>query len=270
MYLGPMRSLIRANPVVAAGAWTPDNLWLGAEAGGWWDASVLASMNQDSGGAGSAVAVDTDPVGYWVDQGPNAHAIIQATSDNRPLYKTSGGLHWLQFDGSNDSLGKAADIGVYGAGSATLMVALNVTQSASKAFASQGLSTSNNDAYWHANSSVSTDHAVYIRDNAATVQSDYKGNQAFTTATDCVLSVVDSGTLLSPYVNKTAGTADAYTRTGGSISFNLFRVGAIARGTPAGFITGRIYALIWIGRALDAGELTSAIEWLGTKAGLSL
>lgn len=53
------------------------------------------------------VTADSDPVGAMLDKSGNGNHVIQATEANRPLYKTSGGLHWLEFDGSNDFLSDA-------------------------------------------------------------------------------------------------------------------------------------------------------------------
>lgn len=69
----------------------------------WLDPSDLSKMFQSSGGTG-AVAADSDPVGKINDKSGNGNHFTQATSGLRPLYKTSGGLRWLQFDGVDDAL----------------------------------------------------------------------------------------------------------------------------------------------------------------------
>lgn len=69
----------------------------------WYDPSDLSSMFQDSAMT-TPVTANNDPVGAIRDKSGNGNHLLQATAANRPLYKTSGGLSWLEFDGTNDSL----------------------------------------------------------------------------------------------------------------------------------------------------------------------
>jgi hypothetical protein len=87
----------------AAAAFDP--LTLSPEA--WYDPSDLTTLFQASNGT-TAVTADGDPVGYIADKSGNGQHLIMATAANRPLYKTSGGLHWLEFDGTNDGLACAS------------------------------------------------------------------------------------------------------------------------------------------------------------------
>lgn len=69
----------------------------------WYDPSDFSTLFQNSNGT-TAVTADGDPVGYMADKSGNGHHLIQATAASRPLYKTSGGLRWLEFDGTDDFL----------------------------------------------------------------------------------------------------------------------------------------------------------------------
>jgi hypothetical protein len=97
-------SLSLTNNMSLTGAGAPAPLGLSAVA--WWDPSDLTTMFQTGSRAapGTAVSADGDPVGLILDKSGNQLDLTQGTAANRPLYKTSGGLHWLQFDGTNDSL----------------------------------------------------------------------------------------------------------------------------------------------------------------------
>jgi hypothetical protein len=57
---------------------------------------------EDQGGTGSVEAAEA--VGFMTDLGSAAEPVVQATPGSRPTYQTSGGLDWLQSDGSNDFL----------------------------------------------------------------------------------------------------------------------------------------------------------------------
>ena len=51
------------------------------------------------------VTSDGDPVGLMLDLSGNGNHATQATSAARPIYRTDGELHWLEFDGVDDWLG---------------------------------------------------------------------------------------------------------------------------------------------------------------------
>jgi hypothetical protein len=72
----------------------------------WYDPSDLTTLFQNSNGT-TAVAADGDPVGYMADKSGNGKHLVQAVAGSRPLYKTSGGLSWLLFDGTNDFISGA-------------------------------------------------------------------------------------------------------------------------------------------------------------------
>ena len=83
---------------------SPLDLFSAGEQGVFFDPSDLSTMFQDSAG-GVPVTADGQPVGLILDKsGRNNHA-SQATAAKRPLYKTDGTLHWLQFDGVDDFIG---------------------------------------------------------------------------------------------------------------------------------------------------------------------
>lgn len=69
----------------------------------WHDPSDLTTLFQDAAMTVPVTASD-DPVGAMLDKSGNGHHAIQATAGARPLYKTAGGLHWLEFDGIDDFL----------------------------------------------------------------------------------------------------------------------------------------------------------------------
>lgn len=92
-------------PGVLGASFSPATLFAG-ETGGYWDPSVLSSLWQDSART-TPVTANNDPIGAIDDLSGNGNHLVQATADNRPLYKTSGGLSWLESDGVNDFVRKA-------------------------------------------------------------------------------------------------------------------------------------------------------------------
>ena len=61
------------------------------------------SLFQDAAGT-VPVTADGDPVGRMLNQSGNGYHAIQTVSGSRPVYRTDGVLHWLEFDGVNDYL----------------------------------------------------------------------------------------------------------------------------------------------------------------------
>lgn len=82
-------------------AWTPLALFSGGKTGVWYDPSDLATLYQDAAGT-IPVMSDGDPVGKILDKSGNGNHITQTVSAARPIYKTDGILHWIQFDGVDD------------------------------------------------------------------------------------------------------------------------------------------------------------------------
>lgn len=81
-------------------------LWINPFA--WYDPSDLSSMWLDTAGT-SPVTTDGQSVARIDDKSGNGRHLTQATGSLCPLYKTSGGLHWLQFDGTDDRMAMAGN-----------------------------------------------------------------------------------------------------------------------------------------------------------------
>ena len=60
----------------------------------------VQSLFQDSAGT-VPVTADGDPVGKMLDQSGNNNHATQSVSGSRPVYRTDGVLHWLEFGGVN-------------------------------------------------------------------------------------------------------------------------------------------------------------------------
>jgi hypothetical protein len=82
---------------------TPLELFTNNEQGAWYDPSDLTALFQDSAGT-TPVTADGDPVGLMLDKSGNGNHASQSVAAARPIYRTDGTLHWLQFDGVDDYL----------------------------------------------------------------------------------------------------------------------------------------------------------------------
>lgn len=81
----------------------PVTLFAGGKQGVLYDPSKLSSLWQNAART-IPVTQDGDPVGCMDDLSGNGSHASQSVSAARPIYKTDGVLHWLQFDGVDDCL----------------------------------------------------------------------------------------------------------------------------------------------------------------------
>ncbi|MBM4040746.1 MAG: LamG domain-containing protein [Planctomycetes bacterium] len=81
----------------------------------WLDASDAGTLWQDTAGS-VPVTASGQSVARWNDKSGGSFAVSQATAANRPQYRAGAlyGASTLYFDGTNDFLGRANDIGVSG------------------------------------------------------------------------------------------------------------------------------------------------------------
>jgi hypothetical protein len=70
---------------------------------GLYDPAIKTSLFQDAAMT-VPVAADGDPVGAMRDLSGHGHHLLQTSATARPVYKTEGGLHWLESDGTDDFL----------------------------------------------------------------------------------------------------------------------------------------------------------------------
>ncbi|MER9901593.1 hypothetical protein [Mesorhizobium sp. M0130] len=71
--------------------------------GAWYDPSDLSTLFKDVAGA-TPVTAAGDAVARVNDKSGNGHNLLQSSAGLRPIYRTSGGLSWLEFDGVDDTM----------------------------------------------------------------------------------------------------------------------------------------------------------------------
>lgn len=95
--------LLAKGTSVLKSVFDPMTLFVGDKQGVWYDPSDKSTLFQDVAGT-IPVTQDGDPVALMKDKSGNGNHAVQTVSAARPVYKTDGGLHWLEFDGVNDYL----------------------------------------------------------------------------------------------------------------------------------------------------------------------
>ena len=78
-------------------------LFAGGKQGAFYNPSDLSTLWQDAART-IPVTKHNDPVGFVEDLSGNGNHAMQTVSASRPVYQTDGILHWLYFDGVDDTL----------------------------------------------------------------------------------------------------------------------------------------------------------------------
>lgn len=244
--------------IVAASGWTPADLYAGGKNGVWYDPSDLSTLWQDSART-IPVTSDGDPVGGMEDKSGNGFHVGQATASARPLYKTDGTLHWLAFDGSNDTLGiTATDVGV-----ATAIIAANMKSSSDWWV---GILTGVSDQ------STDVDYAFVRQANSGQFDSSQAVGGGLANATHFWRNQIATVniSLNSVAVYAIDGTGHAATKLSFSTGLRL----GLDRGLAGRYLNGNLYGVITVGDTsadiLSESDRNAAEVWLANKAGVTL
>lgn len=229
----------------------PATLFAGAETGAWYDPSDLTTLFQDTLAA-TPVTADGDPVGRINDKSGNGNHLIQGTAGSRPLYKTAGGLHWLQFDGTDDFLRSNFTVTTTGAWTAVAGAYMNNTT---------GLQ-------------MIVDHwtiAQMLRVDSGTLQAHDAGSTndpsgTITATTAFVGSSTHTGTTIESFKNGVGNGSTASVTTGTGNAF--LTLGDFASGGYR--LSGRIYGAIVVGSSLAAPLRGDVEEYMAGKSGVTL
>lgn len=264
--VGPLGGLYIVD---AAPVWTPAILFASGEQGAWYDPSDLSTMFQDAAGT-IPVTADGQPVGKILDKSGNDNDATQATAAARPLYKTDGTYHWLQFDGVDDGLASSS-INLSSVNLTTLFSGLfRPNDSGYKMYAEFGPPDTTGGFYFAARSSVSgyevglkgsAGQTVAITDTASppvkdvvTVSLDYTQPTNVTEIEMRVDSVpVSTSQLSAP--------------SAGDGPFGNFPLNVGKRSDGSLPMAGNIYALIFRGSGSTPQEITDTETWVNGKTG---
>jgi hypothetical protein len=219
-------------------------------------------MFQSNAGVTSAVA-NGDVIGYLPDFSGNSFHLTSIADDaTRPTLQGVGVHPYVNFDGSNDVLRHSSASGAYAAGSASWFAALrsngnSVSSGVLSESSTLGLTPiyepiiANSVTASSAAASIRNDASTFLLSNATVLQAN-----VFSGA-DVVYGIVDDGSGITPYLNGVAGTRVAYTRSG-TMTPNVFAMGALIRSTISGWFNGRIYGAFGWNRALTSAEVAQA------------
>jgi hypothetical protein len=240
------------------------------------DPSDTTTMWQEHNATTTPADTDGESVGTFQDKSGNGfHLTALASNTTRPVYKTSAGLHWLQFTAaSSQVLRRAAGLGMYDAGSCTLVIAVdsNTPATSSRLF-NETVGGAGSYIYTLAmtNNTTSSTTCAYLRDDAGTNPLG-GGNLNLTNSFDNsphVIIFTDDGATIRAYKDNVIGTNTNYTRPG-AVTDTMVSLGALYRTSTSAAWNGDLYGLAVFNRVIDSTERAQLTTYFGTKMGLSL
>ena len=239
--------------------WSPAALFAGGVGGGCYDPADFGAMAQNADGS-IAAAVEA-PVGLLRDKSGRGNHLAQAASASRPvLRRDSGGRCYLELDGVDDFLSVASADFDFTA-SFTVGIALRFTGGA--AFNAVAGKYALN-AGWDIGLQAGIPRAA-VR-GSSTIDTGITG-YASIAGVNVVLLTEATATSITRSVNRVrVATGGTWTPAIASTPFALGQRGADATSR----LSGRVYGLVVVGRALSTSERALIEEWLSAKCGVPL
>jgi len=263
---------LAVNNALSSGSapFSPLSLFSGGEQGGWYDPSDLSTLWQDDART-TPVTTDGQTVGCMDDKSGNGNHLKQATAGKRPQYKTSGGLHWLAFDGVDDALASTSidfstsdKISIFFAG----YKPINQTSILAEISTNTGGNTGSFYALIGNDSGYFNSWISRARGNAASVNGQSATTAVFSGADTANLIIKHdiSGDLSTISRNGTAGTSGIADKGAGNFGNYPLYVGSRAESSL--YFNGKIYGLTIVSKLTVTGEDTDMKTYLDAKAGL--
>jgi len=223
---------------------------------------------------GATYTVDTGSNVIWgaqLEEGSTATAYQKVVSEYDVTEAGVDSLWYLDFDGVDDHL-RADGVLLYAVGEASVFAGVNGPTGSNEYLIGESNSTDNDPIYALATKSGATTgdelDALIRTDASASILPQSGGPTAFD-STDRVISVIDSGSSVTPRVDGIAGTAKFYTRTG-TLTTDRFTIGGLTRAAFSSAYDGRIYGLILRGAASTAQEISDTEAYLANLSGVTL
>lgn len=243
-----------------------------------WLEPTTSSAKQNVAGS-TPVTTDGQFLGNLQDLS-SADNDLSAVADDttRPLYKTSGGVNWAEFDGGDmlRKLSPSFNLGTITTGF-TLAIAARVNPSAGDCLFGQGSTTTTNPIIIPARCGATTpaDWVAFYRAGTAggftTILNDVVMFSGAFDNTDHVYVFVDTGSGITCYVDGVQGNTHSYSMTRTFSLLDAVSLMALLRTSVTGQAAGRFHGgYLLPGIVLNAAEVASATTYWGAKQGRTI
>lgn len=225
----------------------------------------IAGVDLDVDALATFVGSNSAYVSKIYDQSGGAKHLTQAAVGKQPrivnagVIDTLGGKPTMVFDGVDDYF-TDANGGLYSAGAATALVVHSAVYAASaQAIWGEGASGSANQryipGYMAANGGSAIAASDLCKDDAGTDFASGSSGLNVTLNTVHQQSTVDTGTAITTWVDGTAGNVRTYSRSGLTVTLNMFGLGAQAyQSASRYFWGGKISEIVLFPAALTTGQ----------------
>lgn len=249
----------------------PLNLFANGEQGAWYDPSDLSTLFQDAAGT-TPVTADGDPVGLMLDKSGNGNHATQPVSADRPIYRTDGMLHWLEFNGTNHCLTTAA-IDFTGTNQKTAMLAVD-KRGADGVFRT-AIETSfniNNQRGILLSAPSGDPSANYrVRVNAGGAAENISSpSGAFSGQTRNVISGIHAPGVVGTQLRVDGSIVASGLAAGNDGAFENHRMGIGARAGSSNHFLGDIFGIVVVGDYANEDAVYAAENYLAKLAGVTL
>lgn len=239
----------------------------------WFDVSDISTLWKNEAGT-DPVTADGDVVARIDDKSGNGRHMKQSSAASRPLYKTSGGLHWLLYDGIDDNFRIESEAG--------WTYVLPSTHEVTAAASHLSLGSGTSGSLWQYKATGGTgsgsevELAVYNGGGTYRVRQIYPSIDTFSSG-----ATVSSPTTAAHVIAMDRrSTTDHRHYIDGVQVFNTATssgsFGTTNRGNGAGEHTSsaQYIGMRWYGAIVTAplstGDRAKLTTWMGAKAGLTL
>ena len=223
--------------------------------------------------AGSTTPNDTETVGRWADKSMNSFDLAAIADDTtRPTWVANSGVPYVNVDGSNDLLTRAAGLGLLG--NFSVFLAMRGNPATNRVLFGEADSAGGATRFdvIKSNNTTATTGDMLARNAASTIwfaAGSVSAPLAFDN-TDKVYGVVGDASQFMPYINKVAQTPAAYTASGTNTTSRT-NLGLVYTNAVVGAqFAARVYAIVAVKKVLMSSDINALVTYLGTKMGLSL
>lgn len=247
----------------------------------WYDPSDRSTLFQSGTRAapGAAVVNDGDPVGLVLDKSGNNIDLVQATASKRPLYKISGGISWLQFDGVDDALQSSVTLNLSAFGQLGLAFAVTPLSTAAAVMVEHGPNTNTTDKGFGIYANSATPGQIENATNVAAALDDMDttaatfGNGVTSVLCYQSLDITQAAAALKMPLRRN-GAAAAMTSLNESAAagtvFGNQTLNIASRAGTSVFFNGKFSGLVLKGGGFTAAQRANVETYLGAKVGLVL